>query len=735
MAPGAFHNSDERYDPPKCHPHTRRAVLKKIEDWVRDANKVALFLWLYGPAGSGKSAIAQSIAELLEEAGLLAAAFFFSRNAAGRNDKAPLVATLVYQLIISIPEVRGYVLEALDQDPAVFSRSIQAQIKVLVVKPLNTVAKDETLAPTLLSRPRLIILDGLDECRTSLAQIHILNAISTAMRRLRIPLCFLIASRPEQHIREAFNDQSHNLGSLSFSIALDDTYEPDSDIEVFLWSAFDEIKRKHPSRAHLPTSWPSSGDIRRLVAKSSGQFIFASTVTKYVNSHRHWPPDRLKIVFGQSKSGQETPFAELDTLYSFILSSVADIEKVKDVLMILVLLPLHGMEALTYFIEKFLFYRVGELDMILSDLHSIISVPPPGDGSRKLQSFHASLADFLLDRSRSGDLFLDEGAAYAELTRLAVKHLNDLPASPLTNDRYWVHFTFRFCCVKAHPSPMLLKDLQTLNLDAHFYDTSAARIPELICWFERQWLNTDRTETLLSHHLPAIDAWIRVKLGPWARRSSLPHLLAAITLVDEIDPEAFGWQRFSAILQSPIESIHAVLKELADPVDLFHRKETPKAFFRILSKFLTDRERAGDFWVNSRTYANLAKKSLRILRAKRFTDIDDIHAQPPAQGIDLGEIAKRHINVVYGMHWHKDVTYHKVGKLAFNLLRLLLSRIEILGGPEAHEVMVLLKSHPPFHLIKNDPLESEKVKAAQAIEEFLKKRGDIAMPFLIPRQM
>jgi hypothetical protein len=225
IAPGAFHNSDERYDPPKCHPRTREAVLKKIMDWVKDADKVALILWLYGPARAGKSAIAQTIAELLEEAGLLAAAFFFSRIAAGHNDKTPLVATLVYQLIISIPEIRAHVLGALEQDPALFSRSIEAQIEALIIKPLNAVATDETLAPILLSRPRLIILDGLDECRTTSSQTHTLNALSTAIKHLHIPLCFLIASRPEQHIRQAFNDQS-GLGSLSFSIALDDTYQP-----------------------------------------------------------------------------------------------------------------------------------------------------------------------------------------------------------------------------------------------------------------------------------------------------------------------------------------------------------------------------------------------------------------------------------------------------------------------------------------------------------------------------
>jgi hypothetical protein len=448
IAPGAFHNSQERYDPPKCHPHTRRAVLKKIMDWVKEANKVSLILWLYGPAGAGKSAIAQTIAELLEEAGLLAAAFFFSRNAAGRNDMTPLVATLVYQLVKSVPEICAHVLEAVEQDPALFSCSIQAQIQALVIKPLNAVASDEKLVPILLSRPRLIILDGLDECRTTSAQTHILNTLSTAVKDLHIPLCFLVASRPEQDIRQAFNDQN-GLGSLSFSIALDDTYRPDDDIRVFLQSTFDEIKRKHPSKAHFPASWPSSEDIRRLVRKSSGQFIFASTVAKYVNSHRHWPPDRLKIIFGQSEPGQETPFAELDSLYHLILSSIADTQKLQDFLMFLVLRPLSQDRKLSKqtttvtMIEKFLFCRPGEIDMILADLHSIISVPPPWDKYGELRFFHASLPDYLLDRSRSKDLFLDQGSAYAKLTGLALKHINNPTGSPL---KHTPCMSFPSCC-------------------------------------------------------------------------------------------------------------------------------------------------------------------------------------------------------------------------------------------------------------------------------------------------
>ena len=67
----------------------------------------------------------------------------------------------------------------------------------------------------------------------------------------------------------------------------------------------------------------------------------------------------------------------------------------------------------------------------------------------------------------------------------------------------------------------------------------------------------------------------------------------------------------------------------------------------------------------------------------------------------------------------QGATYYEVGKLAFKLLPILLPMIKAPGGSQVPKVTVLLQSHPAFHLIKNDPLEFEKVKAAQAVEEFL----------------
>jgi hypothetical protein len=82
--------------------------------------------------------------------------------------------------------------------------------------------------------------------------------------------------------------------------------------------------------------------------------------------------------------------------------------------------------------------------------------------------------------------------------------------------------------------------------------------------------------------------------------------------------------------------------------------------------------------------------------SRRFIDIVDTHTLIP---VEFG------------------TTYYEVGKLAFDLLPILLPRIE---GPEVSQVHHILLGLPTFDLIKNDPLGLEKVKAMQAIEEFLK---------------
>ena len=139
-------------------------------------------------------------------------------------------------------------------------------------------------------------------------------------------------------IREAFDESA--MGLLTVRLMLDNKYLPDEDIRTFLVSKFQDIKKRHPSGTSL-ASWPPADDIERLVHKSSGQFIYASTVIKFIDSHRHWPPDRLDIIFGILPRGKTTSFAEMDALYSHILSAASDnIEKILDIFTVLLFLQI-----------------------------------------------------------------------------------------------------------------------------------------------------------------------------------------------------------------------------------------------------------------------------------------------------------------------------------------------------------------------------------------------------------
>ncbi|KDR73182.1 hypothetical protein GALMADRAFT_723711 [Galerina marginata CBS 339.88] len=540
IAVGAFHNSAERFDPPKCHPSTRKSILKRIMDWVRDDDKTHPFLWLYGPAGSGKTSIAQSIAELCEEEGILAGDFFFSRTSPGRNDDRHLIPTLAYQLTISIPGIREYMVEALDRDALVFSRSIKAQLETLIVKPLTELLASSRKKGIVTKRqPGLIIIDGLDECGQPKSQRYILSVLSSVIKESSIPLFFFIASRAEQDIRDVFNGQE--MCSLSHRLVLDDTCDPDADVRIFLESRFEEIKKGHPSGSFLPARWPHYSDIDRLVRKSSGQFIYASTVLKFVESSRHWPPDRLNIIFGLTPPGANTPFAELDALYTHILSSVEDIERVLEIFSFLFFKE-SNVKSRMDLVESFLFFRRGELQMVLSDLHSIIYVPPPGDGSRSLRMYHASLRDFLMDKSRSGRFSLDAGLAYARLAMHCIKHMTfpRLTSAPsllrLTGYTGLMQY-----CMNAYPTAALLEGLYQFNFEAFLglriktENDVALRgffhiLPSFFEWIRAQHGYPNDKNDLYDRYLAHFDGYLKAKLSEYPRKPTTLHLFTASTL-------------------------------------------------------------------------------------------------------------------------------------------------------------------------------------------------------------
>ena len=285
-------------------------------------------------------------------------------------------------------------------------------------------------------RPRIFIIDGLDECNDADKQWRILDVLCRVLQGLPVPFALIIASRPEHHIRGAFD--LGDLNKCSSRLSLDNSYNRDADIRKFLIDKFSDIRKLHPFRAHLPTFWPTWEVIDKLVAKASGQFIYASTVDRFIGSIRHNPAERLDILLGNLDGGRLKPFEQLDSLYSVIFHAIdqADLAGALRVLGIFMVLSLHRsrpsyvsssnnpMPYSPRFLERLLGLRTGGVRCLLFDLESLLTID---HDHRNIRFFHASLSDYLFDKSRSGQFWIDAEMIYADVAQQCLLRLISEP--------------------------------------------------------------------------------------------------------------------------------------------------------------------------------------------------------------------------------------------------------------------------------------------------------------------
>jgi hypothetical protein len=390
-------------------------------DWILGLgpdDQNAVILWFYGPAGAGKSAIAHNIAERCELEKLLLASFFFSRSDPARSHSKALITTISYQIAINIPGTREKIAAAIDRDPLILNRSLETQVATLIVEPLR-----EPLEAGYFNVPtsrRLIIIDGLDECDPPAVQCNILEVISRLFCDYHLPLLIFIASRPEHHLIHSFSTGS--LPGFYTTLALDDTYKPDDDIRLFLADNFRQVKSTHPMKRYLDPSWPSEDVLKSLVQKSSGQFIYASTVVTYISSIRHRPADRLNVVLGirPPRNVCEMPFGQLDALYRHIFTSVEDRETVLLILGFVLLSPFRFPCMDAGDLEHFFLLNEGDIEMLLCDLSAVITV---SHDYPYFHVLHASLGDFLLDAARSKEFYINLSSVHTTCMHLCFQQI------------------------------------------------------------------------------------------------------------------------------------------------------------------------------------------------------------------------------------------------------------------------------------------------------------------------
>ena len=108
----------------RCDAGTRLQVIATIERWLDGPDKEPAVCWLNGPAGYGKSALSQTIAERYAAEGRLLGSFFFLRGAGERSHISRLIPTLAHQISLSIPATKPLVEKALRDEPAILEPSV-----------------------------------------------------------------------------------------------------------------------------------------------------------------------------------------------------------------------------------------------------------------------------------------------------------------------------------------------------------------------------------------------------------------------------------------------------------------------------------------------------------------------------------------------------------------------------------------------------------------------------------
>ncbi|KAJ7678051.1 hypothetical protein DFH06DRAFT_565131 [Mycena polygramma] len=387
VAGDAFHDAAERYPQPKCHPETRTEMLEDLYQWSHSGSPI---LWLHGPAGAGKSAIAQSFCQTLETEHRLGAAFFFKRGDASRGRGNKLFPTIAYQLARSHPDLKQAISEVVEDDPSIVDRDLPTQVLKLMIEPCGR---------SIGRRNLVVVIDGLDECEGHHLQREILCSLDMIVRNQPISFRILVASRPEPHIQEVFRSP---LNEIHRPLNIDQSFE---DVQTYLVHEFRRIHREHwGTMATIPEPWPSSSIIEKLTDKSSGYFAYASTAIRFIDDRDFRPTERLDMIMGIQEAESESPFAALNELYIQIISSVPASKRPQLLGIMAVIAAKFHLSILH--IEQLLELRSGDAHLILRHLHSVLDVPQHAPA--RIMVHHASFLDFLEDPTRSGEFHIGD---------------------------------------------------------------------------------------------------------------------------------------------------------------------------------------------------------------------------------------------------------------------------------------------------------------------------------------
>ena len=273
-------------------------------------------------------------------------------------------------------------------------------------------------------RPVIIVVDALDECKDLETPEKFLLAFAKHIQT--VPFLKVFAtSRPEFSTRLALQHSSMDCLTDILILHEVDPVRVDADIRLFLRVRLAAIAtRRRCDNSKLPDLWPPEELVDKLVEKSSGLFIFAFTICRFLES----PGDlreQLEFIANLNTNTEEGRLG-IDELYQKVidaaLSNFVDRRLVSQCALVIAAIVL-------LFDPLSLVDLAGVLDIdpdrirgILRDLHSVLVVP--SNDKAIIHTFHASFHDFLTERTRcSSQIYVHSGRRHMEITMYLLQRM------------------------------------------------------------------------------------------------------------------------------------------------------------------------------------------------------------------------------------------------------------------------------------------------------------------------
>lgn len=295
----------------QCLPDTRTTILSQITDWANSTGgDVPRVLWLSGPAGTGKSTIAHTIAKWFKDAGGLGSCYCFDRQEQADHRHQKIFSTIARDLAGRDPELKRALADAIEDDGSLKKTTdIIQQWDELLMKPLGKLS-EITIGPV------VIVIDALDESGGVEIRRRILHILAgklgnPSITTLPVNLRIIVTSRPLRDIEDELGGVQH-IRQMSMDSIL--PAEAKNDINAYV---SDKLGKLSDFR---------DVEIAALAEKADGLFEWARLAWEYITDTLPGlsPMDRYKSVMARD------PAERKDLLYDLRLSTRTSEVSVRD---------------------------------------------------------------------------------------------------------------------------------------------------------------------------------------------------------------------------------------------------------------------------------------------------------------------------------------------------------------------------------------------------------------------